>query len=166
MPVIVYLDEQYHDLETRGFVICALIQSMTEINTGSHRRRKSSGRHVCDLRLGPSESDDVAGLCDYVRGGYAKQVKIPTTVSFKPLSAAAKSPEFVFTDFDKMGRMRTTQACFAMLDDCPGGALPKLGSADDAGVFAKHAASLMVPEFVFKSGVKIAATDTEAREKL
>lgn len=133
LPVVTCLDEQRHDLESGDYVEFTEVQGMVELNDGKPRKIKALGPYTFALE----DSDDVATFSDYVRGGYATQVKMPTTMAFKSLSEAYASPEFVITDFGKMDRMSTLHSCFAALDEFPGSSLPRPGSANDAAQFAK-----------------------------
>lgn len=135
-PVVTCLDEQRHDLETGDYVSFTEVQGMTGLNDGKPRRIKVLGPYTFAL----DDVDDISSYSDYVRGGYATQVKMPSKVTFKPLTEAAKNPEYVITDFAKMDRMPTMQYCFAALDAYAasnGGMFPKPGSATDAAEFAK-----------------------------
>eukprot|EP00177_Eucheuma_denticulatum_P005593 GFKZ01010164.1.p1 GENE.GFKZ01010164.1~~GFKZ01010164.1.p1 ORF type:complete len:1055 (+),score=183.69 GFKZ01010164.1:352-3516(+) len=132
LPIVTCLDEQRHDLETGDFVSFAEVQGMVELNDGKPRKIRVLGPYTFAL-----EDTDVSAFGDYIRGGYATQVKMPVDITFKPLTDAYASPEFAITDFAKMDRMETIHACFAALDQFPGGALPRPGSADDAEEFAK-----------------------------
>lgn len=132
-PVVTCLDEQRHDLETGDSVVFTEVLGMTELNTSRPRKIKVLGPYTFALE----DSDDIANFSDYVRGGYATQVKIPSHISFKSLSEAYAAPEFIITDFAKMDRMNTIHACFAALDEFPGGQLPTPGSNKDAAMFAR-----------------------------
>lgn len=131
-PVITCLDEQRHDLESGDYVSFTEVQGMVELNDGQPRKIKVLGPYTFAL-----EDTDVSSFGDYIRGGYATQVKMPADVSFKPLFEAFASPDYIITDFAKMDRMSTLHACFASLDEFPGGSLPRPGSADDAAEFAR-----------------------------
>lgn len=131
-PTITCLDEQRHDLESGDFVTFTEVQGMVELNDGKPHKIKVLGPYTFAL-----EDTDVQGYGDYIRGGYATQVKMPAEVSFIPLSEAFTSPEYVITDFAKMDRMGTIHACFAALDEFPGGSGPRPGSVDDAADFAR-----------------------------
>lgn len=137
-PVVTCLDEQRHDLESGDFVTFTEVQGMTELNDGKPRKIDQLGPYTFSL---PDE--DVSSFGDYIRGGYALQVKMPETVAFQSLSAAFESPTFVDTDFSKSlleDRRPTLHACFAALDTFKqenNGTLPKPGSVSDAEAFAK-----------------------------
>lgn len=131
-PIVTCLDEQRHDLETGDYVSFAEVQGMKELNSSKPQKIRVLGPYTFAL-----EEVDVSSFGDYVRGGYVTQVKMPQDVTFKPLSEAFITPEYVITDFAKMDRMETLHACFAALDEYMGGAFPRSGSADDAAEFAK-----------------------------
>lgn len=131
-PIVTCLDEQRHDLESGDFVSFTEVQGMVELNDGKPRKIKVKGPYTFAL-----EDTDVSSFGDYIRGGYATQVKMPVELKFKPLSEAYVSPEYVLTDFAKMDRMATLHSCFPALDEFPGGGLPRPGSAEDAAEFAK-----------------------------
>lgn len=131
-PIVTCLDEQRHDLETGDYVSFTEVQGMLEINDAKPRKIKVVGPYTFTL----DDSNDIASFADYLRGGYVTQVKMPTTVSFKPLSEAFSSPECVATDFSKMDRIHTIHASFAALDKWPVGTMPTPGSAKDAAEFA------------------------------
>lgn len=133
-PVVTCLDEQRHDFETGEFVTFTEVQGMTPLNEGQPRKLRVLGPYTFALE----DSQDVQSFPDYIRGGYATQVKMPEDIAFKPLSEAEKDPQFIITDFAKMDRMHTILACFSALDTfSQSGSFPKPGSADDAAMFLK-----------------------------
>lgn len=131
-PIVTCLDEQRHDLESGDYVSFTEVQGMVELNDDKPHKIKVLGPYTFAL-----EETDISSFANYVRGGYATQVKMPVTVSFKPLGEAFASPEYVITDFAKMDHMDTVHACFAAIDELPGGSLPRPGSAEDAATFTK-----------------------------
>lgn len=136
-PVVTCLDEQRHDLESGDFVTFTEIQGMTELNDLPPVKIDVVGPYTFTL-----PDLDVESMGDYVRGGYAIQAKMPSTIAFKPLSAALSEPSFVDTDFSKSlleDRRPTLHACFSALDPFAQGhegAFPKPGSTSDAAEFA------------------------------
>lgn len=133
-PVVTCLDEQRHDFETGEFVTFMEVQGMTPLNEGRPRKIRVLGPYTFALE----DSEDIQGFPDYIRGGYATQVKMPEDVSFKPLSEAETDPQFIITDFAKMDRMHTILGCFSALDSfSQNGSLPRAGSPDDAARFSK-----------------------------
>lgn len=135
-PVVTCLDEQRHDLESGDFVSFTEVQGMVELNDGKPRKIRVLGPYTFAL----DDGEDISGYGDYVRGGYATQVKMPTDLVFKPLSEAYASPEYVITDFAKMDHMATVHACFPAIDEfmaAHGREMPKAGCGDAAAEFMK-----------------------------
>lgn len=58
---------------------------------------------------------DTTEFSDYIRGGTVLQVKMPKTVSFKPLEEAEKSPEFVMSDYSKFDHPQNINIAFTAL---------------------------------------------------
>eukprot|EP00168_Porphyra_purpurea_P020171 TRINITY_DN838_c0_g1_i1.p1 TRINITY_DN838_c0_g1~~TRINITY_DN838_c0_g1_i1.p1 ORF type:complete len:660 (-),score=300.28 TRINITY_DN838_c0_g1_i1:553-2532(-) len=151
--VVTCLDEQRHDFEAGDHVSFTEVQGMTGLNDGKPREIKVLGPFTFSL-VGCRE--EVAAMGEYVRGGYATQVKMPLTFAFKPLPEAAAEPEYVIADFAKMMQMGSTHAAFQAIDafrSTLGGALPTPGSAAHAGKFV---------EFV-KAAAGSAAEDLDAK---
>lgn len=150
--VVTCLDEQRHDFEAGDYVTFTEVQGMTELNDGRPRKIKVLGPYSFSI-----EDPKIQTYGDYIRGGYVTQVKMPTDISFKPLTEATQEPEFVMTDFAKFSRPATLHSCFSALEKFTKsiGSLPKPGSEEDAAKFAS-----MVPtpqEDVEKEVVKIFA---------
>jgi ubiquitin-activating enzyme E1 len=59
--------------------------------------------------------NDTSNLSDYIRGGTVMQVKMPKTVSFKPLAEAEKSPEFIMSDYSKFDHPQNINIAFTAL---------------------------------------------------
>lgn len=78
---------------------------------------------------------DTSKLSPYMRGGIATQVKMPKKVSYKPLTEAIQSPEFVIFDVDNGNE--NMHAAFQALDifQTREGRLPKPWSKTDAAIF-------------------------------
>lgn len=55
------------------------------------------------------------GFSDYVRGGLVMQVKMPKTISFKPLEEAERCPEFVMSDWSKFDHPQNINIAFTAL---------------------------------------------------
>jgi len=135
--VVTCLDEQRHDFEAGDHVSFTEVQGMTGLNDGKPREIKVLGPFTFSL-VGCRE--EVAAMGEYVRGGYATQVKMPSTIVFKSLPEAAEEPEYVIADFAKMMQMGTTHAAFQAVDAFRatlGGALPTPGSAAHAAKFVE-----------------------------
>ena len=72
--VVTCLDESRHDLQDGDTIIFSEVQGMTELN-GTKRKVKVLGSFTFSI-------GDTRTLSQYVRGGVATQVKIPTTFNF------------------------------------------------------------------------------------
>lgn len=92
---------------------------MTQLNDGVPRQVK-----VVDSTTFQLVDVDTSSFGKYVRGGVVTQVKMPTDVSFKPLSSmlqpagSASGPqvdEFVLSDFGKMDSVSLIHAAFSAL---------------------------------------------------
>eukprot|EP00184_Porphyridium_aerugineum_P006310 CAMPEP_0184706368 /NCGR_PEP_ID=MMETSP0313-20130426/36723_1 /TAXON_ID=2792 /ORGANISM="Porphyridium aerugineum, Strain SAG 1380-2" /LENGTH=1155 /DNA_ID=CAMNT_0027167921 /DNA_START=364 /DNA_END=3832 /DNA_ORIENTATION=+ len=128
------LDEHRHDFESGDYVTFSEVQGMTELNDGKPRKISVSGPYTFRLE----ESPEIASFGDYVRGGYATQVKMPVTLNFKSLKDSLKEPEYLISDFAKFDRLTTLHAAFQVLDIYRAkhsGAFPKPGSKSDAAEF-------------------------------
>lgn len=134
-PVVTCLEEQRHDFETCDFVSFSEVQGMTQLNDGRPRKIvKVMGPYTFAI-----EEPEIASYGDYLRGGYATQVKMSAKVSFKPLSEANRQPECLISDFAKLDHTATLHGCFIALEKFAkinGGSFPKPGSAEDASKFA------------------------------
>uniref|UniRef100_A0A7S1ETX1 E1 ubiquitin-activating enzyme n=1 Tax=Timspurckia oligopyrenoides TaxID=708627 RepID=A0A7S1ETX1_9RHOD len=130
-PTVSCLDDHRHDFETGDFVSFTEVRGMTEINDGKPRKIKVTGPYTFSLE----DSEDVMDFSDYERGGYATKVKMPVTLSFKPLEQALSEPEFLMTDYDPPTAMHVA---FQTLDKYRverEGKFPTPGSAKDAAEF-------------------------------
>lgn len=74
---------------------------------------------------------------DYIRGGIAMQVKMPKTVSFKPLAEAERQPEFVLTDWSKFDHPQNINIAFTAQSrfNVKFSRNPRPWSAEDAAEF-------------------------------
>ncbi|XP_038066998.1 ubiquitin-like modifier-activating enzyme 1 isoform X2 [Patiria miniata] len=95
--VVTCLDENRHGFESGDYISFTEIQGMAELNYTDPRKIKVLGPYT--FSIGNTE-----GLSDYVRGGIAKQVKMPEKVPFKSLRQSLAEPEHVITDFAKFDR--------------------------------------------------------------
>ncbi|XP_022080221.1 ubiquitin-like modifier-activating enzyme 1 [Acanthaster planci] len=125
--VVTCLDESRHGFESGDYVSFTEIQGMTELNDSEPRKVKVLGPYTFSI-------GDTTGLSDYVRGGVARQVKMPAKVSFKSLRQSLAEPEHVMTDFakfDRPGQLHIGwQALHKFEKDC--GTLPRPRNKDDA----------------------------------
>lgn len=58
---------------------------------------------------------DTTNFSDYVCGGLVLQVKVPKTISFKPLEQAEREPEFVLSDWSKFDHPQNINIAFTAL---------------------------------------------------
>lgn len=104
---------------------------------------------------------DTSNYGTYIRGGIVKQVKMPTTLQFKPLAEAKKSPQFVFTDYSKLDNPEQLHLAFEALDEfvVQNGRLPTPWSEKDAKTFLNLAtvrnADITVDEKLLTTFAKI-----------
>jgi ubiquitin-activating enzyme E1 len=91
------LDETRHGLEDGDFVTFTELVGLEALNSAEPRKVTVKGPYTFSI-------GDVSGLGTYQKGGIYQQVKMPKFIDFKPVSAALKSPEFLESDWAKMGR--------------------------------------------------------------
>lgn len=106
--VVTTHDESRHGFENGNKVTFNEVQGMTELNGSEPRSIKVLGPYTFSI-------GDTSNLSDYVRGGYATQVKVPKTVNFKSLKDSLISPEFQISDFAKMERPAQLHIAFQAL---------------------------------------------------
>lgn len=73
--VVTTHDESRHGFEDGDKVTFQEVQGMTELNGCEPRTIKVLGPYTFSI-------GDTSNLSEYVRGGYATQVKVPKTVNF------------------------------------------------------------------------------------
>ena len=97
--LVTMLEGNRHGLETGDVVTFADMQGMDELN-GRQFTITVKDPYAFEL-----QDCDATSLGPYTTGGYCNQVKVPATVSFKPLREALTSPgDFLMSDFAKMDR--------------------------------------------------------------
>jgi ubiquitin-activating enzyme E1 len=92
--VVTCSDETRHNFQSDDYVTFLEVEGMTELNGCEPKKVKILGPYTFSI-------GDTSSYGDYVRGGVAKQVKMPQKVSFKKFSDSLADPEFVITDFAK-----------------------------------------------------------------
>lgn len=95
--VVTTHDEHRHGFEDGDHVTFTEVQGMTELNGCAPLKISVKGPYTFSV-------GDTSAYGDYVGGGYAHQVKMPATISHKPLAAALLEPSFLESDFGKMDR--------------------------------------------------------------
>ena len=119
-------DDTRHGLETGDFVTFAEVEGMTVLNGCDPR--KVTVKSPYTFTIGSTK-----GLGTYSKGGWANQVKMPETHSFKPLKESLASPgEFLMSDFGKFDRPPVLHLGFQALDRFGPENLPRPGSVEDA----------------------------------
>jgi ubiquitin-activating enzyme E1 len=81
---------------------------MTELNGCEPIKIKVLGPYTFSI-------GETNGFSDYIRGGIVLQVKMPKTVSFKPLEEAEKFPEFILSDYSKFDHPQNINIAFTAL---------------------------------------------------
>lgn len=82
---------------------------MTELNGCKPIKIKVLGPYTFGI-------GETSTYSEYIRGGIVTQVKMPKTISFKPLEVADKEFECVMSDFGKFDHPETLHAAFKALD--------------------------------------------------
>uniref|UniRef100_A0A5S6R0S6 E1 ubiquitin-activating enzyme n=1 Tax=Trichuris muris TaxID=70415 RepID=A0A5S6R0S6_TRIMR len=91
------LESAKHGFEDGDYVVFSEVKGMVELNNCEPKK-------VRVIRPFKFAIDDISNFSEYIEGGKAKQVKIPTSMEFKPLSESIHQPEFLISDFAKMDR--------------------------------------------------------------
>lgn len=126
---------------------------MTELNGTPPIKIKVLGPYTFSV-------GDTSNYGTYIRGGIVKQVKMPTTLHFKPLAEAKKDPQFLITDFGKFDHPEQLHLAFEALDEfvVQNGRLPTPWSEKDAKTFLNLAtvrnANITVNEKLFTTFAK------------
>lgn len=129
---------------------------MTELNGHAPIKIKVLGPYTFSI-------GDTTKFGTYLRGGIVTQVKMPTTLSFKSLAEAKKSPSYVITDFAKFDYPDQLHLAFEALDEfaVQNGRLPDPWSDKDAKTFLNLAtiqnADITVNEKLLTTFAKISA---------
>jgi len=132
--VVTCMDETRHGFEDGDSVKFTEVKGMDEINEKVFKIKV----------LGPytfSIGDTSGFSSDYVSGGMATQVKVPTKVTFAPLEKAAAEPEFLLADFAKFDAPAKMHLAFFAMHEFVGkhGRMPAPWSEGDADLFVEAA---------------------------
>lgn len=141
--VVSCLDETRHGFEDGDYVTFSEVQGMTELNNCQPMKIKVIGPYSFSI-------GDTTGFSPYIRGGFAKQVKMPTKFQFKPLHEALKEPEFLYSDFAKMDRPIQLHIAFRALNEfrtMSNGISPKPWSRTDAEKFLNIFSHILKTEY-------------------
>eukprot|EP01127_Copromyxa_protea_P007945 TRINITY_DN1806_c2_g1_i2.p1 TRINITY_DN1806_c2_g1~~TRINITY_DN1806_c2_g1_i2.p1 ORF type:complete len:1041 (+),score=168.07 TRINITY_DN1806_c2_g1_i2:59-3124(+) len=137
------LDDQLHDLETGDIVKFTELEGMTPLNwvEGSNEVSfKITVTSPKSFKIGI----DTTGYPPYVSGGLAVELKDQQTIHFKPLVESLKSPDFLESDFSKLGRSTHLHIAMQALHKYKeqNDSLPRPWDADDAEMLLAIAKSL------------------------
>jgi len=138
--LVTVLDDARHNLETGDRVTLDGNNAMVKALNGGGGDSATQLRSFAVTVVGPYSFEldgvDASSLPPYTSGTYMNQVKVPATLSFKPLRASLKSPgEFLLSDFAKFERPGVLHVAFQGLHAWKashGGALPIPGDAATA----------------------------------
>ncbi|CRK91023.1 CLUMA_CG004711, isoform A [Clunio marinus] len=99
--------EKWHNLLDGEYVTFSGIEGMTELNQWKAVKIKKLGNYTFSV-------GDTSKLSEYIEGGIVTQVKMPKTLSFKPLKVAENQAEFTFMlmDLNKMNNAEQIHMAF------------------------------------------------------
>ena len=97
------LEDAKHNLEDGDYVQFSEVKGMVELN--AHAPIKITTKNPSTITVDPAL---LVNMSDYTGGGRLKLVKMPKTVSFKPLHVALTDENFdvVYSDYAKMERAK------------------------------------------------------------
>lgn len=132
--VVTCLDDTRHGMEDGDYVTFSEVQGMIELNGCEPRKIKVLGPYTFSI-------GDTSSFTEYERGGIVTQVKMPKTISFKPLDESIKAPEFIITDFGKFDYPEQCHVAFLALHDYVKAKeqLPRPWNQEDADSFIEIA---------------------------
>lgn len=137
--LVTCVDDTRHGLEDGDHVTFSEVQGMVELNNCEPVKVKVLGPYTFSI-------NDTSNNSEYVRGGIAIQVKMPKTITFKPLKEALKKPEFLITDWGKFDYPEQLHLAYAALHKYKEkhGNIPRPWNIQDAEEFESLARSLAV----------------------
>ncbi|XP_041130083.1 ubiquitin-like modifier-activating enzyme 1 [Polyodon spathula] len=130
--VVTCLDEKRHGLQDGDYVTFSEVHGMTELNNHEPIEIRIIDTYMFSIC-------DTSGFSEYKKGGIVTEVKMPKTLTFKPLKDSLNDPEMNVTDFSKIERHYTFHIAFQALHRFvkETGRLPKpRGEADAEKVVA------------------------------
>lgn len=156
--VVTCLDETRHGLNDGDYVTFSEVQGMFELNGCPPLKITVLGPYTFSI-------GDTTNMSEYKTGGVVTQVKMPKTISFKPLDVAEKEPEFLISDFSKFDHPATLHVAFKALHkyrEENGGKPPRPWNEEDAQKFLQLCKSMdeNVLENVVLTFAKICAGNT------
>merc|ERR1719411_2353122 len=131
--VVAAQDETRHGFEDGDYVTFSEIEGMTELNGCQPKKITVAGPYT--FKIG-----DTSTFGQYVKGGIATQVKMPTEISFQSFKDAIADPTelFVLTDFAKFDRPAQMHLAYLTLHHYMkenGGKAPAPWNQEDAQKF-------------------------------
>lgn len=156
--VVTCLDETRHGLNDGDYVTFSEVQGMTELNGCAPLKISVLGPYTFSI-------GDTSKFSEYKTGGIVTQVKMPKTISFKPLELAEKEPEFLISDFAKFDYPASLHVAFKALHkyrEENGGKPPRPWNEEDAQKFLQLCKSMdeNVAENVVLTFAKICSGNT------
>jgi len=130
--VVTCMDESRHGFEDGDYVTFQEVQGMTEINGCKPKKITVLGPYTFSI-------GDTTSYSDYIKGGFATQVKMPKKLNFKSLKNSLAEPEYLISDFGKFDRPSQLHLAFIAFHKfvSVNGRLPIPWSSDDANEFLK-----------------------------
>lgn len=107
-PIVLCHESRPHDLVSGDFVQFSNVTGMTELNNTEPIEIEYVSRTSFKLLTNTSN------YSDYIADGEVVQVKMPKTVSFKPLAESINNPEFNivdYSDFEKCNKLHALYQC-------------------------------------------------------
>ncbi|XP_017012603.2 ubiquitin-like modifier-activating enzyme 1 [Drosophila takahashii] len=157
--VVTCLDETRHGFNDGDYVTFSEVQGMQELNGCQPLKITVLGPYTFSI-------GDTSKFGEYKSAGVATQVKMPKTISFKPLAQATEEPEFLISDFAKLDSPATLHVAFNALTcyrKAHNGALPRPWNEEDANSFlevCKASSSAEVDEKLVLQFAKICSGNT------
>lgn len=130
--VVTCMDESRHGFEDGDYVTFREVQGMTELNGCKPKKITVLGPYTFSI-------GDTSSYSDYIKGGFATQVKMPKKLKFKSLKNSLAEPEYLISDFGKFDRPSQLHLAFITFHKfvSVNGRLPIPWSSDDANEFLK-----------------------------
>jgi len=140
--VVTCMDESRHGFEDGDYVTFQEVQGMTEINGCKPKKITVLGPYTFSI-------GDTTSYSDYIKGGYATQVKMPKKLNFKSFKNSLAEPEYLISDFGKFDRPSQLHLAFITFHKfvSVNGRLPIPWNTDDANEFLKLAKSINTDSF-------------------
>ncbi|XP_034942193.1 ubiquitin-like modifier-activating enzyme 1 [Chelonus insularis] len=160
--VVTCLDDTRHGMEDGDYVTFSEIQGMIELNGCEPKKIKVLGPYTFAI-------GDTSSYSEYERGGIVTQVKMPKTLTFKPLDESLKAPEYLITDFGKFDHPEQLHLAFLTLHEFvkTKNQLPRPWNQEDADEFLqltetvkeKYGLSTEVKKELLETFAKVSAGD-------